>query len=55
MLIAEIVEAKIIPTLEGGYHPLFKPNIPFFHHSIGFLTANTPPFGPGVKIEIGKI
>jgi len=55
MLIAEIVEAKIIPTLEGGYHPLFKPNIPFFHHSIGFLTANTPLWARSLKIEIGKI
>jgi hypothetical protein len=25
--------------------PLFIPNIPLFHHSIGYLTATTTPLG----------
>jgi hypothetical protein len=31
--------------LKLDHHPIFIPNIPFFHHSIGYLSANTTPPG----------
>jgi hypothetical protein len=31
--------------VKSGHHPLFIPNIPFFHHSMGYLMANTTPLG----------
>jgi hypothetical protein len=32
-------------TLKSEHHPVFKPNIPIFHHSIGYQTANITPSG----------
>jgi hypothetical protein len=31
--------------LKSEHHPLFIPNIPFFHYSIGYLTAKATPLG----------
>jgi len=31
--------------IKSDHHPFYNPNIPFFHHSIGYLTASTTLVG----------